>query len=78
MTNKTLFKINGFTGFEYYLVNINLKTLITCSSTNDLAFKGAQDGLEEGTSFLSYSQTKGGVEMIINGLLKGIYFYLQS
>jgi len=41
------------------LVNINLKTLITCSSTNDLAFQGAQDGLEEGASFLSYSQTKG-------------------
>ena len=56
---KTLFKINVFAGFEYYLVNINLKTLITCSSTNDLAFQGAQDGLEEGVSFLSYSQTKG-------------------
>ena len=41
------------------MVNINLKTLITCSSTNDLAFQAAQDGLEEGTSFLSYSQTKG-------------------
>ncbi len=41
------------------MVNINLKTLITCSSTNDLAFQGAQDGLEEGVSFLSYSQTKG-------------------
>ena len=41
------------------MVNINLKTLITCSSTNDQAFQGAQDGLEEGVSFLSYSQTKG-------------------
>ena len=41
------------------MVNINLKTLVTCSSTNDLAFQGAQDGLEEGVSFLSYSQTKG-------------------
>ena len=41
------------------MVNINLKTLVTCSSTNDLAFQSAQDGLEEGVSFLSYSQTKG-------------------
>jgi len=41
------------------LVNINLKTLTTCSSTNDIALEGAKAGLEEGTSYLSYSQTKG-------------------
>ena len=41
------------------MVNINLNTLISCSSTNDLAFQGALDGLDEGNSFLSYSQTKG-------------------
>jgi len=41
------------------LVNINLKTLTTCSSTNDIALEGAKAGLDEGTSYLSYSQTKG-------------------
>ena len=41
------------------MVNINLNTLISCSSTNDLAYQGALDGLDEGNSFLSHSQTKG-------------------
>ncbi|MDB2479114.1 biotin--[acetyl-CoA-carboxylase] ligase, partial [Alphaproteobacteria bacterium] len=41
------------------MVNINLKTLTTCSSTNDIALEGAKAGLDEGTSYLSYSQTKG-------------------
>ena len=41
------------------MVNINLKTLTTCSSTNDIALEGAKAGLDEGTSYLSYLQTKG-------------------
>jgi BirA family biotin operon repressor/biotin-[acetyl-CoA-carboxylase] ligase len=41
------------------LPNINLKTLTTCLSTNDIALEGAKAGLKEGTSYLSYSQTKG-------------------
>jgi BirA family biotin operon repressor/biotin-[acetyl-CoA-carboxylase] ligase len=41
------------------LVNINLKTLSTCSSTNDIALEGAKAGFDEGSSYLSYLQTKG-------------------
>jgi len=41
------------------LVNINLKIQSICSSTNDLAFQAANDGLDQGTSYLSYKQTKG-------------------
>jgi len=41
------------------LVNINLKTLTTCLSTNDIALEGAKAGFDEGSSYLSYLQTKG-------------------
>ena len=41
------------------MVNINLKIQSICSSTNDLAFQAANDGLDQGTSYLSYKQTKG-------------------
>jgi BirA family biotin operon repressor/biotin-[acetyl-CoA-carboxylase] ligase len=41
------------------LVNFNLNILQSCSSTNDIAIKNAREGLPEGTSYLSYSQTKG-------------------
>ena len=41
------------------MVNINLKTLTTCLSTNDIALEGAKAGFDEGSSYLSYLQTKG-------------------
>ena len=41
------------------MVFINLNILNSCSSTNDLAFEAAQNGAEEGVSFLSYNQTNG-------------------
>ena len=41
------------------MIDINLKVYKTCSSTNDIAFKEAQNGSSEGNSFLSYIQTKG-------------------
>jgi len=41
------------------LTNFDLNILQTCSSTNDVAIKNAKKGLPEGTSYLSYSQTKG-------------------
>ncbi len=40
---------------SYYHLNI----LQTCSSTNDVAIKNAKKGMPEGTSYLSYFQTKG-------------------
>jgi biotin-(acetyl-CoA carboxylase) ligase len=36
-----------------------LNVLQTCSSTNDIAFKEAKNGAIEGSSYLSYMQTKG-------------------
>ncbi len=41
------------------MTNFELNILQTCSSTNDVAIKNAKKGLPEGTSYLSYSQTKG-------------------
>lgn len=41
------------------MTNFDLNILQTCSSTNDVAIKNAKKGLPEGTSYLSYSQTKG-------------------
>ena len=41
------------------MVNFKLNILQSCSSTNDIAIKNAKEGLPEGTSYLSYSQTKG-------------------
>ena len=41
------------------MIDINLKVYKTCTSTNDLALKEAQNGSNEGSSFLSYAQTKG-------------------
>ena len=41
------------------MIDINLKVYNTCSSTNDIALKEAQNGSSEGNSFLSYIQTKG-------------------
>ena len=41
------------------MIDINLKVYKTCSSTNDIAFKEAQNGSSEGNSFLSYIQTRG-------------------
>ena len=41
------------------MTNINLKILNSCSSTNDIAFKAAQNGGLEGDSYLSYEQTNG-------------------
>lgn len=38
---------------------INLTIMSTCTSTNDIALKEARDGVEEGTSYLSYIQTNG-------------------
>ena len=38
---------------------LNLNVLQTCSSTNDIAIKNAKKGLPEGTSYLSYLQSKG-------------------
>jgi len=43
----------------YVLTNFDLNILQTCSSTNDVAIKNAKKGLPEGTSYLSYLQTKG-------------------
>ena len=48
---------NSFIG--YVLTNLDLNILQTCSSTNDVAIKNAKKGLPEGTSYLSYLQTKG-------------------
>ena len=39
------------------MIDINLKVYKTCSSTNDIALKEAQNGSSEGSSFLSYVQT---------------------
>ena len=41
------------------MVNINLNILNSCSSTNDIAFKAAAKGAEEGNSYLAYLQTNG-------------------
>ena len=41
------------------LTDFDLNILQTCSSTNDVAIKNAKKGLPEGTSYLSYLQTKG-------------------
>ena len=41
------------------MTNFDLNILQTCSSTNDVAITNAKKGLPEGTSYLSYSQTKG-------------------
>ena len=41
------------------MIDINLKVYKTCSSTNDIALREAQNGSSEGNSFLSYIQTKG-------------------
>ena len=41
------------------MVNINLNILNSCSSTNDIAFKAAKEGAEEGNSYLAYLQTNG-------------------
>ena len=41
------------------MVDINLKTLDICTSTNDIAFKSALNGAVEGTSYLANIQTKG-------------------
>ena len=41
------------------MIQIELNILQTCSSTNDIAIKKAKQGLPEGSSFLSYLQTKG-------------------
>ena len=41
------------------MVNINLNILNSCSSTNDIAFKAATMGAEEGNSYLAYQQTNG-------------------
>ncbi|MDC0093333.1 biotin--[acetyl-CoA-carboxylase] ligase [Alphaproteobacteria bacterium] len=41
------------------MVDINLKTLDICTSTNDVAFKAALEGEVEGTSYLADMQTKG-------------------
>ena len=37
----------------------NLNILQTCTSTNDIAKKKAQEGLPEGSSYLAYVQTSG-------------------
>ena len=42
-----------------FLSYLDLNILQTCSSTNDIAIKYAKKGLPEGTSYLSYLQTKG-------------------
>ncbi len=41
------------------MIQIELNILHTCTSTNDIAIKNAKKGLSEGSSFLSYLQTKG-------------------
>ena len=41
------------------MININLNILNSCSSTNDIAFKAAQQSGKEGDSYLSYEQTNG-------------------
>ena len=41
------------------MVNFKLNILQSCSSTNDIAIKKAKQGLAEGSSYLSYAQTKG-------------------
>ena len=41
------------------MANINLNILNSCSSTNDIAFKAAKKGAEEGNSYLAYLQTNG-------------------
>ena len=41
------------------MINFDLNILQTCSSTNDVAIKNGKKGLPEGTSYLSYLQTKG-------------------
>ena len=41
------------------MVDINLNILNSCSSTNDIAFKAAKEGAEEGNSYLAYIQTNG-------------------
>ena len=41
------------------MVNINLNILNSCSSTNDIAFKAAIKGAEEGNSYLAFLQTNG-------------------
>ena len=41
------------------MAHLNLNVLQTCSSTNDIAIKNAKKGLPEGTSYLSYLQSKG-------------------
>ena len=41
------------------MVDINLNILNSCSSTNDIAFKAAKEGAEEGNSYLAYEQTNG-------------------
>jgi len=41
------------------MVDINLNILNSCSSTNDIAFKAAKEGAEEGNSYLAYLQTNG-------------------
>jgi len=48
---------NGHIG--KFLTYLDLNILQTCSSTNDVAIKNAKNGLPEGTSYLSYLQTKG-------------------
>jgi BirA family biotin operon repressor/biotin-[acetyl-CoA-carboxylase] ligase len=42
-----------------FLTYLDLNILQTCSSTNDIAIKNAKKGMPEGTSYLSYLQTKG-------------------
>ena len=41
------------------MVNINLNIVDVCTSTNDIAFIAAKNGEIEGSSYLSYVQTKG-------------------
>ncbi len=42
-----------------FLSHFDLNILKTCSSTNDIAINNAKKGMPEGTSYLSYLQTKG-------------------
>ena len=48
---------NSFKGIV--LTHIELNILQTCSSTNDIAIINANQGSPEGSSYLSYFQTKG-------------------
>ena len=41
------------------MLNINLKILNVCTSTNDIAFNAALSGEVEGTSYLAHTQTEG-------------------